>query len=73
MIKEKAAETFQKWCVAVEAKPYVVAKAAKPTVVTGYTFTTGNDTDTSPYRNPRSWVLMGSNDYNEDTKEWAMG
>ncbi len=41
----------------------------KPTVVTGYTFTTGNDTDTFPYRNPRSWFLMGSNDYDEDTKE----
>lgn len=67
--KRKSRGNFSKWCVAVEDGAYVVAKAAKSTVVTGYTFTTGNDTDTSPYRNPRSWVLMGSNDYNEDTKE----
>ena len=67
--KKKSRLFFSKWCVSVGDGAYVVARAAKPTVVTGYTFTTGNDTESSPYRNPRSWTLFGSNDYDETAKE----
>lgn len=65
-------DLYTKWCVSAPS-PYVVVKASKKTVVTGYTFTTANDTDKFPYRNPRSWSLLGSNDYDETnhTGEWT--
>ena len=39
--RKKSRLFFSKWCVSVGDGAYVVARAAKPTVVTGYTFTTG--------------------------------
>lgn len=69
---KKTAGNHSKWCTGT-LPAYVVAKASSPVVVTGYTFTTGNDTASQSGRNPVSWTLSGCNDYDGSTKtapEW---
>ena len=66
---KKTSGDFTKYCTeSKDADIYVIAKSYRPIAVTGYTFTTGNDTASYPGRNPKSWVLYGCNDYNADTK-----
>ena len=64
---KKTAGNHSKWCTNL-FPAYVVAKASSPVVVTGYTFTTGNDTASYSGRNPVSWTLSGCNDYDGSTK-----
>lgn len=67
---KKESGNFTKYCVdSTDNDVYVVVKASEPTVLTGYTFTTGNDTKENPGRNPKSWVLYGSNNYGETGQE----
>lgn len=66
---KKTKANHSKWFVADATDAYVILKASAYTVVTGYTMTTGNDTASQPGRNPKSWVLYGSNDYNESDTE----
>lgn len=60
---------FSKWCVTMgDDGVYVVIKASSSIKVTGYTLVTGNDTAGNAGRNPKSWTLSASNDYDETTK-----
>lgn len=64
--------TGTKWCLNLDEASggvYVIFKASESSCVTGYTFTTGNDTAKLPGRNPKNWVLYGCNNYNETTKK----
>lgn len=58
-----------KWGVGNFSSAYIVIKASKKIYVKGYTFTTGNDTDKYPGRNPKSWTLSACNDYDENSKK----
>lgn len=67
--------TNTKWCVnnGDEASSrfdgaYVVIAASQKIVVNGYTFTTANDNSKCKGRNPKSWVIYGSNDYDTSAK-----
>lgn len=58
-------DTGTKYCIAINSTPYVTFKASSTdTIVTEYKLYTGDDTATQPGRNPKDWVLYGSNDYN---------
>lgn len=64
--------TGTKWCLNLDEASggvYVIFKASESSCVTGYTFTTGNDTAKLPGRNPKNWILYGCNNYNETTKK----
>lgn len=58
-----------KWCKATRNNTnhkdwgysYALITASEPIHVTGYTFTTADDTKTYPGRNPYEWVLYGTN------------
>ena len=50
-----------KYCTITQSA-YIVWKAPKPIAVSGYTIMTGNDNSYYNGRNPKSWVLYGSND-----------
>ncbi|MGN0374843.1 MAG: carbohydrate-binding domain-containing protein, partial [Butyrivibrio sp.] len=52
-----------KWCVTDFHGAYIIFSASSAIKVSGYTITTGNDTDDNPWRNPESWVIYGCNDY----------
>lgn len=60
-----------KWGVGNFSGAYIVIKASKKIYVREYTFTTGNDTDKYPGRNPEKWTLFACNDYDESSKEGA--
>lgn len=65
--------TNTKWCftytsITSSSHPYVIFKASLPCKVEGYSITTGSDAAVSPNRNPKSWILYGSNDQNSWTK-----
>ena len=58
-----------KYCIQIGQNPYVVFRAnAKGTVVSGYKFTTGNDTASHEGRNPKDWTLYACNDYDATSK-----
>lgn len=57
-----------KWCTEINDGIYVTFKTNKPVIVTSYTLTTGNDNASWNGRNPESWTLYGSIDYDETTK-----
>lgn len=65
---KKTEEDGTKWGVNYFSGAYIVIKASKPVCLSGYTFITGDDNETSTGRNPKDWVLYGSNDYNEADK-----
>lgn len=44
-----------------------VLKSPESVKVSGYTLTTGNDTQEYVDRNPKTWKIYGSNDYDENT------
>ena len=52
-----------KWCVSksptVSNPIYIEFESNVAFVPTGYILTTGNDTETSPGRNPKNWILKG--------------
>ena len=55
--------TDTKWCVTSLGNPtYIEFDATRPIKPTYYTLTTGNDTEKNNGRNPKSWVIKGSND-----------
>lgn len=55
--------TGTKWCVTTLGNPtYVEFDASRPIKPTYYTLTTGGDTQRYNGRNPKSWVIKGSND-----------
>lgn len=62
----KTNASSNKWCVNLGSDgAYVIIKASKQVIVTGYTLTTANDNASWNGRNPKSWILSGCNDYNE--------
>ena len=68
---KKTQYNFTKWCAEIADQPYIVIKASETVVLTGYTFTVGNDNADATKgagRNPKDWTLEGSNDFNESTK-----
>ena len=66
--KTSASEDFSKWCVTSFKGAEIILKASAYTIPVGYTLTTGNDNMAYPGRNPKDWVLYGSNDYDENKK-----
>lgn len=68
---KKTQQNFTKWCAEIANEPYIVIKASEAVILTGYTFTVGNDNADATKgagRNPKDWTLEGSNDFNESTK-----
>lgn len=66
----KTSSNFTKWFVSMDRNPFVVFKASENIVLTGYTFTSGNDNATVEVangRNPKSWKVYASSDYSEST------
>lgn len=57
-----------KWGVNFYGKAQIIIKASDNIFVTGYTFTTADDTAQYNGRNPKNWTLSVSNDYNESNK-----
>ena len=55
-------DTSTKWCVSNFSTAYIIIESSRAVPVSGYSITTGNDTKESPGRNPKDWVLYGSND-----------
>lgn len=56
-----------KWCVTnVTSTIYVEFDATQAIKPTGYVLTTGNDTEAGPGRNPKSWVIKGKNNPNDN-------
>ena len=51
----------------------IVWKTASPIVVTSYTLTTANDTETHPQRQWKSWTIYGGNFANDDAAGDAIG
>ena len=47
-----------KWCTLAEPS-YVEFKSYRPVALKGYVFTTGDDTESNPGRNPKTWKLRG--------------
>ena len=58
--------TDTKWCVVNFDGAEVVFEANEEVKINGYSFVTGNDCATFKGRNPRAWVLSGS----DDSKDW---
>ena len=55
------AEDGTKWCLSFNSEgAYVILRAASAVVISGYSFTTGNDNAKETGRNPESWTLYGS-------------
>ena len=44
--------------------PHIIFKTQKAIKISGYSITTGNDSEENPGRNPDSWKLYGTNEYN---------
>ena len=56
-----------KWCVAhVDGTIYIEFDATCPIKPTEYMLTTGNDTQSNPGRNPKSWIIKGRNSTSDD-------
>ncbi len=55
-----------KWCVVNFDGAEVIFEANEAVKINGYSFVTGNDCATFKGRNPRAWVLSGS----DDSKDW---
>lgn len=71
---KKTKSDFSKWGVSNFSSAYIVIEASEKIVVNGYIFTTGNDNAGNPGRNPKNWILYGSNDYDEEkqTGTWIV-
>ena len=56
--------TSTKWCLNFNSSTgaYVAFALEEAKAISGYTFTTANDTASNTGRNPKSWVIYGSND-----------
>lgn len=62
-------KTDTKWCTkSNDQQFYIKWKMTEPVTINGYALYTGNDTKSSPSRNPVKWVLKGSN----DGKNWTI-
>lgn len=63
-----------KWCSGFDGYAYLLIDAGSLVTPSGYRFYTGNDTETQPGRNPRSWKLYGSRVYSESPSEgeWTL-
>lgn len=69
---KKTENDFSKWCVGLPTDgAYIIMEASDCIKVTGYTFTTGNDNANANGRNPKSWVLYGSNDWFNGSATWV--
>ena len=53
---------------------YLFVDAGRPVTLSGYQFTTANDTKDNPGRNPLSWSLLGSNEQTQipDDEAWTL-
>lgn len=68
-------DTTTKWCIDITNGVYVIIKASSKVALNGYSFVTGNDTETAGQgRNPKDWALYGCNDYNTSDKSgsWSL-
>ena len=63
--------TSTKWCVISLGNPtYIEFNYSSAIVPTGYTLTTGGDTQSYPGRNPKSWKIMAST--SSSTGPWEL-
>ncbi len=65
--------TSSKWCATMNTTKglEVIFQTSRPISVWGYSITTANDNAKEKGRNPKSWVLYGSNDEGSD-KVWTV-
>ena len=69
---KNTAENGTKWCLNFTLDgAYVILKAESAVKISGYSFTTGNDNARENGRNPKSWVLYGSDSQDGDWTEIA--
>ena len=64
-------DTSTKWCYSApstSSSVWVVFKANEECRLKGYTITTANDNASNTGRNPKDWIIYGSNDKSEWTK-----
>ena len=60
-------KTSTKWCLTISSSPYIEFHSAQAFVPTGYVLTTGNDNSSYQGRNPKTWVLKGKLNPQDDT------
>lgn len=59
--------TSTKWCVIdFNSSVFIEFDATEAIKPVGYVLTTGNDTQANPDRNPRSWVIKGKNNIDDN-------
>lgn len=63
--------TDSKWCLNFKSEAYLIIRANESRVLNGYTFTTGNDNEEYPGRNPKSWVIYGCNTFDYYADNWT--
>ena len=66
-------DNFTKWCCSFSNSAYAVFSASEPVFINGYSIVTGNDNSQSNGRNPKSWVLYGSDTpLDADAEGWEV-
>lgn len=65
--------TSTKWCLNFNSSTgaYVAFALEEAKAISGYTFTTANDTASNTGRNPKSWVIYGSNDTSCESESYT--
>lgn len=67
-------DVLTKYCGPFSSTLYLYIDAGQEVLLSGYRFTTANDTQGNPGRNPLTWSLFGSNNKNEnpDDEDWIL-
>ena len=65
---------YTKYCGPFNSTLYLYIDAGEEVALSGYRFTTANDTQNNPGRNPQTWSLYASNTKSEepDDEEWIL-
>ena len=67
-------DVYTKYCGPFNSTLYLFIDAGEMVALSGYRFTTANDTQKNPGRNPITWSLYGSNTMSDepDDEEWIL-
>ena len=58
-----------KWCVLnMQSNTFIEFQSEEPIIPVGYIMTTGNDTESSPERNPKNWKILAKK---QQSDEWT--
>ena len=58
-----------KWCVLdMQGNTFIEFQSEEPIIPVGYIMTTGNDTESSPERNPKNWKILAKK---QQSDEWT--